>query len=224
MKYAIFLNGEYPEMDEKYIKLLEDRLIYCADGGANKAYKLGLVPEAIIGDLDSIKSEVLEYYSNLGVNIKSYSSDKDYTDFEIVLMHICNLKNVDMNNRFKLDYELDFYQNKDIIVFGSTGKRIDMSIANLRVLMHNKNMKYISHTDDIIYFIDGESKIHNMENKRFGLIPLENIKSLTLKGFMYNLENRDIDYTKALVSNVILDKEAYINFDEGKALISITLK
>ena len=31
MKYAIFLNGEYPEFIEEYKELLKDRVIYCAE-------------------------------------------------------------------------------------------------------------------------------------------------------------------------------------------------
>ena len=31
--------------------------LFCADGGANSAMKMGLIPDYIIGDLDSIHEE-----------------------------------------------------------------------------------------------------------------------------------------------------------------------
>lgn len=222
MKYAVFLNGEYPDM-KSYMPLLEDRIIYCADGGANKAYELGIIPFCIVGDLDSVNDEVIKHYKKLNVKIYKYDSNKDYTDFEIVLMHICNIKNVDLLNRFKLEKDIDFYQNKDVLVFGATGNRIDMSICNLSVLSHNKNMKYISHTDDLIYYIDKETTITNMKGKRFGIISYTNLEKLSLNGFMYNLDKKDIKHNRALVSNEITEDIAKVHFEKGQALIVITL-
>ena len=91
MKYAIFLNGEYPEFNEEYRNLLKDRVIYCADGGANFAYKENILPCVILGDLDSISSEALNYFKANNVKIIKFSGDKDYTDFELVLMDILKL-------------------------------------------------------------------------------------------------------------------------------------
>ena len=80
MKYAIFLNGEYPIIDENYIKIIKDRILICADGGANIAYKYGLTPNYIIGDLDSIDNKILEYYKKENVNMGL----KEFSEFEIL--------------------------------------------------------------------------------------------------------------------------------------------
>lgn len=49
MKYCVFLNGEYPEFNDYHCELIKDRKIYCADGGANFAYRHGIIPHAIVG-------------------------------------------------------------------------------------------------------------------------------------------------------------------------------
>ena len=223
MKYVIFLNGEYPIIDENYLKIINERILICADGGANIAYNYGLTPTAIIGDLDSIDSNILEYYKSENVRMYQYDSDKDYTDFELVLINICNITNIDLYNRFKNE-SIDFYQDKDILVFGATGKRLDMTICNLKMLEKNKNMKYISHDNDIIYFIDSEHDINNMKNHTFSFLPTTDMKEITLKGFKYELKKNYIEKSIGLVSNIISSDKANIEFKEGSGLIFINLK
>ncbi len=222
MKYCVFLNGEYPEFNDYHFKLIKDRIIYCADGGANFAYKQGIVPHVIVGDLDSVDLEVLDYYKSKNVKIYDYSSDKDYTDFSIALIHICSIENVCMNSRFEKD-EIDFYQNKDVLVFGATGGRIDMSIANAKLLANNKNMKYVTHNNELIYYVDKEEKILGKVNKKFSLIPLSDIKGLTLEGFVYNLENKDVSRNMSLVSNIIKEDIASISAEKGDMLIVVEI-
>lgn len=66
IKYTVFLNGSYLDFDKD---ILKDSIIYCVDGGANIAYKYGILPHYIIGDLDSIDEKILKYYENKNVNI-----------------------------------------------------------------------------------------------------------------------------------------------------------
>lgn len=221
-KYAIFLNGEYPKFNDEYRKLLEDRIIYAVDGGANYAYKNKIDIDFLVGDLDSINAEVLSYFEIKGTKIYRYDKDKDYTDFSIALIHICGLKNISMKERFK-NGEIDFYQNKDILVFGATGKRVDMSFANIKLLMKNFNMKYINEYDELMYCINSSTEILNRKDKSFSIIPYTDIKKLTLEGFMYNLFEKDIDKELSLVSNVIVENRAFVKLESGLAVVFIKL-
>jgi thiamine pyrophosphokinase len=61
MKCIIMANGEYGQLSwYKEILSSADRII-CADGGANYAQLLGIIPHCIIGDLDSISTEARNY-------------------------------------------------------------------------------------------------------------------------------------------------------------------
>lgn len=54
-------------------KLYKDcEYMICADGGANRLYDVNkdIKPDLIIGDLDSIRQDVKEHYSKLGVPIE----------------------------------------------------------------------------------------------------------------------------------------------------------
>ena len=94
-KYVIFLNGEYKYSQEFMDKLVsENAVCFCADGGANFAFKYGKMPEVIIGDLDSIEKKVLEYYKSKNILIKKFPKDKDFTDFELILKEINKFRKI----------------------------------------------------------------------------------------------------------------------------------
>lgn len=217
MKYAIFLNGEYPEFIEEYKELLKDRVIYCADGGANFVYRERILPNVILGDLDSITSEALEYFKSNNVRIVKYSGDKDYTDFELVLMDILNL-NYDMTTRF-YDEIIQIKTDIDAIVFGATGYRVDMTLSNLKLLENNPNMIFITSSNEYVVYIDKKYEIKYKKGYIASTVPLANIKNLILKGFVYNLDGKDIPSTMGLVSNVVADDLATIECIEGKILL-----
>ena len=60
---VILANGTPPEPGTIAMALEGASLFVCADGGANSARALGLVPDAIVGDLDSADSETLAHFS-----------------------------------------------------------------------------------------------------------------------------------------------------------------
>lgn len=72
MKVAyLFFNGQLRGSKKFYSNLIEKQEgdIYCADGGANIAYQLNLIPKEIYGDLDSIKDEVKDFYAKKTLNL-----------------------------------------------------------------------------------------------------------------------------------------------------------
>ena len=65
MKIIVIGNGERPSIelwDEIYKK---GDIVICADGGADAARNLGIVPDIIVGDLDSIQPDTLKHFSNV---------------------------------------------------------------------------------------------------------------------------------------------------------------
>jgi thiamine pyrophosphokinase len=60
MRVLIISNGDIKDYDFYKNLTKEVDIVICADGGANHAYQMKLKPHLIVGDLDSIKEEVLE--------------------------------------------------------------------------------------------------------------------------------------------------------------------
>lgn len=204
-KYVIFLNGEYKYSQEFIDKLVsENAVCFCADGGANFAFKYGKMPEVIIGDLDSIEKKVLEYYKTKNILIKKFPKDKDFTDFELIL------KEISKDNNYM----------KKIFVVGGLGKRIDMTLNNLFIMGKYKNLVFLQENEKIFY-AEKSFILKNKKEYEFSIIPIsEKVEKLTLKGFKFETDKIDVKRENSrLVSNVILENEASVEFENGKLII-----
>ena len=206
MKIAyLFLNGELRGSKKFYLDFIEKNMgdIYCADGGANICYELGLTPKEIYGDLDSIKNEVKEFYQEKNIKFIKFQVEKDYTDSELVLNEI---------------------QNKYDIIYciAGLGGSIDHELTNVNLLDKYSNLIFISQKEKI-FKIDSNYKFNNMINTKISFIIFsDKVKGLTLKGFKYNIENLDIKKGEArCISNVIVENEANLLIKSGSLLCVI---
>ena len=207
-KYVIFLNGEYKYSQEFMDKLVSKNVVcFCADGGANFAFKYGKIPEVIVGDLDSIEKKVLEYYKSKNILIKKFPKDKDFTDFELILKEI---NKISENKNFV----------EKIFVVGGLGKRIDMALSNLFIMEKYKNLVFLQENEEIFY-VEKSFVLKNKKEYEFSIIPIsEKVEKLTLKGFKFETDKIDVKRENSrLVSNVILENEASVEFENGKLII-----
>ena len=207
-KYVIFLNGEYKYSQEFMDKLVSKNVVcFCADGGANFAFKYGKIPEVIVGDLDSIEKKVLEYYKSKNILIKKFPKDKDFTDFELILKEI---NKISENKNFV----------EKIFVVGGLGKRIDMALSNLLIMEKYKNLVFLQENEEIFY-VEKSFVLKNKKEYEFSIIPIsEKVEKLTLKGFKFETDKIDVKRENSrLVSNVICGDEASVEFENGKLII-----
>ncbi|QUB95038.1 thiamine diphosphokinase [Leptotrichia sp. oral taxon 218] len=207
-RFVIFLNGEYKYSQEFMDRLVsEETICFCADGGANFAFQYGKVPEMIIGDLDSIEKKVLEYYKSKNILIKKFPKDKDFTDFELILKEI---NKISENKNFV----------EKIFVVGGLGKRIDMTLSNLFIMEKYKNLVFLQENEEIFY-AEKSFVLKNKKECEFSIIPIsEKVEKLTLKGFKFETDKIDVKRENSrLVSNVILENEASVEFENGKLII-----
>jgi thiamine pyrophosphokinase len=84
-RIVIFANGLLENPDLLLKRLRPGDRIFCADGGTYHALALGLRPEMIIGDLDSLTAETVAQMEAAGVTLRRYSENKDQTDLELAL-------------------------------------------------------------------------------------------------------------------------------------------
>jgi thiamine pyrophosphokinase len=85
-KGLILTGGAGPRI-EVIIRDRSEWLVVAADSGLDLARSLGIVPDAIVGDMDSLSSpDVLEAYE--GVDLERYDRAKDRTDTEIALDYL----------------------------------------------------------------------------------------------------------------------------------------
>ena len=84
-KIFIFANGNLRDLDFVKSMISPGDLIIAADGGGMHLAAAGLIPDVVIGDMDSIAPGVLAKFENSGSQILRYPVEKDETDLELAM-------------------------------------------------------------------------------------------------------------------------------------------
>ncbi|XP_020250472.1 thiamine pyrophosphokinase 1-like isoform X2 [Asparagus officinalis] len=166
-------------------------------------------PDVIKGDMDSIRSEVKEYYINLGVNIVDASHDQDTTDLHKCISYICDCTP---------DIEKP---NLCILVAGALGGRFDHEVGNLNVLYRFSNIRIILLSDDSLIHLLPKTHRHkiciqpSVEGPNCGLFPLGTpSSSTTTTGLQWNLTNTSMSFGGLIsTSNIVCDEKITVHSD-----------
>ncbi|WIV10810.1 thiamine diphosphokinase [Proteiniborus sp. MB09-C3] len=203
MKALIISNGDLSDIS--LAKYFDDAdIVICADGGARHLFNEDLVPDTIIGDLDSLDEEALNSFQKLGVNFEKYPTHKDKSDTELAI-------------EFAIDKGAT-----DITLLGATGSRMDHSLANILILYRlvNQNINAVivdSHNE--MFITKSLLKLDNKDGHFVSVIPLTDSK-VTLKGFEYDTNSVEFNFGSTLgVSNIIKDEEGLIEIESGICLV-----
>ena len=191
-------------------QFLQQEKIDCVvsvDGGLEKTRILGLTPNAIVGDFDTVDPEILELYrKNPSVLWDIHKPEKDETDTELAI-----------NTAIKLGCG-------KLLILGATGRRLDHELSNLHLL------KLCLDCQVEAYLYDEYNKAYLLSHGKtfrkgeiFGtyvsFIPLtEKVQGITLKGFKYPLNSKNISIgveAGLCVSNELVQEEASIEFESG---------
>jgi thiamine pyrophosphokinase len=204
-KVLIVLNGQF-KLNKKELKKIinnEDiKKIIAVDGGAEVLKKMSLIPDLIIGDLDSISEKTLNFFKDKNVEINKYPSEKDETDSELAINY-CKNNNLG-----------------DLIITAALGGRIDQELANINLLEYiktkNLNAKIVDENIEIS-IIEKNKKFIDKKDYRLSLIPQTSVvKNTSISGCKYNLDNKSLYRHKTRgISNLITEKEAVVTIEKG---------
>lgn len=178
-----------------------DRVV-AADGGANSAHILGITPDVIIGDLDSVTAATRRAFAG---------------------SHIVRIQRQDSTDLEKaLNYLVDHGAER-VVILGATGRRLDMTLANLSV-----GWNYVRSLD-LVVAGEGWHAIPILKDATFAgprgttvsLIPFGPCEGVTLRGLQYPLRNARLRVGEVGVSNVTVRDRFRITIRRGKALVVI---
>ena len=201
-KHALIIaNGEPPKKQRLQSLAREANIVICADGGANTALKTGIVPDAIVGDLDSIHAEALVKFHRVPTH---EDRDDETTDLEKAIVWAV---------KSKYDH---------IVVVGATGKRIDHSIGNLGVMAKYYPDAIVRFVDDLgeIIYIGRELTFTAKKGDVISLIPLSRCEGIVTRGLRYALEGEALELgIREGTSNVVDASPVSIKVKKGHLLL-----
>lgn len=192
---------------KKTLSRYEDPFIICTDGGFDLAQEYSIRPHLLLGDLDSIQSEIPSE-----IPLKTFPPEKDFTDLELAIQTARE------------------QHSAHVEIWGGIGGRLDHTVANLQLLSSYADD---FHT---LLLLDGRNKcfvLHAKEHAPKSLtIPREprcylslfslseTVEKLTVQGVKYPLEDHTLTRTFPLgVSNEFKQKEAFLSFEKGSLLV-----
>jgi thiamine pyrophosphokinase len=186
--------------------LNEADIILCADGGANYAYEMGVIPAYIVGDMDSILPQVIDYYNEQGVEFRRYPQRKDFTDTQLIL----NLAE---------EIEAD-----EIIFLGSLGKRLDHTLSNIycgaELALKGKKVWHYT-VNYSAYLVNKKITISGEAGDIVSVLVLtDQAQGVYEEGFEYPLKNVTLEkWNPYAISNMLAENEGVIKVREGLLLV-----
>ncbi|MGB9665065.1 MAG: thiamine diphosphokinase [Ignavibacteria bacterium] len=205
MKTAIIYCNGSPVKKSIYqkLKLKYKADLITADGGTNSVYNIGEVPKFIIGDLDSARQEILEFYRKKNVKIIKLSRQDD-TDLEKALK-LCK----------KLRYER-------ILVIGFSGKRFDHTLSNISNVL--KFVQYFQiimvENNSTLYFVTGKVNFKSENGELISILCFDSKVRITTTNLKYPLKNENLMFgQRESTSNVAISENFSLFVKNGFAIL-----
>jgi thiamine pyrophosphokinase len=198
-KCIIIANGKSPSkkvVDYFYSKGFNT--IICADGGANSARNLGIIPDFIIGDLDSISSSTLKYFKNKSAIIQIKRQND--TDVEKCL-------------KFAIKKKFD-----EVVLLGVTGDRLDHTICNLGIVIKffGKINIYLSAESSFLTSINQTTEFNSKVGETISIYAFDDKTKISSTGLKYKLNNAALPFgVRESTSNVSISEKIILKVKNG---------
>lgn len=208
--------GEHP--DNIICRPDSDDYVIAVDGGYDYAVQLGITPNLIIGDFDSLESN-MALADDDNIPVISFPPEKDYTDMMLAA---------------EKAIELGF---RTLLIYGGTGGRPDHTFANIQLL------SWITEHGCAAYLFDDAYTMTAIKNRTlcitagapdkhsgfitsdgYGYISVFSLsdvsEGVTIKGLKYTACDITLNRSHALgTSNEFTDSDCSIEVKKGSLLI-----
>ncbi|MGE5380041.1 MAG: thiamine diphosphokinase [Methylocystaceae bacterium] len=204
MHCLLCLNGDYGEIS-KYRQIKAADLIIAADGGGNYMEALGLTPDLIIGDMDSVATDLIEIFATRGTEVRIFPPEKNYTDAQLAL-------------RAAVDRHAD-----EITILGGIGDRLDHTwstiMSTLPLAATGIKISFF-HPHQSIYVMTRPISLVGSPGQIVSLLALTPVSGVTTHNLQYPLKAAELFPDKPYaVSNVMLKSEASIEITSGVLMV-----
>jgi thiamine pyrophosphokinase len=181
--------------------------LFAADGGANHLARLGLRPRAVVGDLDSIRSEIRAW---LGEQCMVHRPDQDRSDLDKAL-----------------EYAFDEVGIERLTVLAALGGRTDHDLGNLGLLarLAMGERLVFEDTDRRILAVAGEAELPALPGEIWSFWTFDPAVRVTIDGLRWPIENAALDAgNRPSISNQTISDGLNVRASGGAVVISRQFK
>lgn len=215
MRRAVILaNGEIGDAAQarRRLEALRGATVIAANGGSHHARPLGLNPDLVIGDLDSLAPRLRRELDAAGARIEEAPARKDETDLELALLEAVR-RGADA-----------------ITLIGAACGRLDHMLANFYLLampdLRGLNVRAVSGSQALWLAWPGEHVLHGAPGDLISLIPVTpEASDIVTEGLEYPLRGETLHVGAARgVSNVMLGASARFTLGGGLLFVVHTME
>jgi thiamine pyrophosphokinase len=208
VRAIIIAGGRFPEGDHWRRWLRKGDVIFGADGGAAQAAALGLLPDLIVGDMDSLPEEEQAALASRGCRFVVHPRAKDETDLELALGYA-----VEQGSR-------------EIVILGALGGRLDHTLANVLLLalpgLAGIQVRIVDGEQEALLVRSGEVvALQGRPGDLVSLLPLGgDVRGVTTSGLAWALLDEALRFGRSRgVSNEMTADAAQIEVKDGTLLV-----
>jgi len=201
---VIIADGNFPYhvIPLGYLKNASE--IICCDGSAENTVKAGFIPDAIVGDMDSLSQELHERFSD-----RIFRSDDKETNDLTKAVNWCTAR-----------------VYNDLVIVGATGKREDHTIGNISLLAEYIKIVKVKMITDTGIFIPlvNNSVLASFPGQQISIFSIDTGTKITTRGLKYPLNNVRIKNWWMATLNEAEGDEFSIEFDPGPLIIYLKFR
>ncbi|MDO9533871.1 MAG: thiamine diphosphokinase [Bacillota bacterium] len=206
-RVVIIANGTVNDLNYCREQIREEDYLICADGGANHALAMGLIPHLVVGDLDSIDDEVRQKLCGASTEFLQYPTEKEKSDLELALDKAITLR------------------PQEIVLIGVFGgRRMDHTFANIMLMnvpLSRGIAVKIFDEDHEVQLVNSEVTSKGQAGDYLSLLPLTaEVEDITTEGLKYPLKGESLFFSSSRgLSNEFIGREARIKVKAGILLV-----
>ncbi len=206
MEQNTFLLVANGELDCRTLERISSRTfhkIVAADGGALRALAYGMIPDVIIGDLDSVQR--LDR-TRLPQTEFIHQPSQELNDLEKAL-HYCREQGA-----------------THLVLLGLTGRRLDHTLNNLSVLSRYDRFFSLEIYDRYgqIFLVRAHFRYQGTPGQTISLIPLNTVAGVTTRGLKYPLQDEPLIFgQREGLSNEVVENPVEVTVRQGLLLVFV---
>ena len=202
---VILADGEFPLHSAPLNQLRDADYIVCCDGAADRLIAKGIIPDSIVGDMDSLSVDNKVRFASI-IHVNDCQETNDLTKaFDFALLH----------------------NPEKIIILGATGIREDHSLGNISLLLNYVQKSSIPiemwTNNGVFYPVLEDRTFFTKKSSQVSVIALDNDVRIKSEGLKYPLDNVIFDsWWKGTLNECEGDQFSLHFIKRGRILVFIT--
>ncbi len=195
----ILADGSFPKHQIPVSCLKKSERIIVCDGATKSLLKIGIEPDYIVGDLDSLSESLKKKY----VKYLRYNPDQEIND-------LTKAVHFSVENGWN-----------ELSILGATGKREDHTLGNISLLTEYMNIAKIQMITDFGVFVPMSCStiFESFPRQQISLFSLTPETKFTIKGLKYPLDGRSLSSWWQGTLNEADGNSFEVQIDKGKVIV-----